>query len=48
MVRILEAASTSLKKNGAPVTLSRAASSAAPVFAPAKAEEILEVEAFAG
>jgi predicted dehydrogenase len=47
MVRILEAASTSVKLNGAPVTLSRP-SSAAPVLAPVKAEEMLQVEAFAG
>ena len=47
MVRILEAASTSVKMNGAPVTLSRS-SSAAPVLAPVKAEEMLQVEAFAG
>ena len=47
MVRILEAASTSVKLNGAPVTLSRP-SSAAPALAPVKAEEMLQVEAFAG
>ena len=47
MVRILEAASTSVKMNGAPVTLSRPRS-AAPVLAPVKAEEMLQVEAFAG
>ena len=47
MVRILEAASTSVKMNGAPVTLSHS-SSAAPVFAPVKVEEMLQVEAFAG
>jgi len=47
MVRILEAASTSLKTNGAPVKLSRS-SSAAPDLAPVKAEKILQVEAFAG
>src|SRR5215475_6954990 len=47
MVRILEAASASLKKNGAPVTLSQS-NATAPVVAPGKAEEILQVEAFAG
>ena len=47
MVRILEAASTSVKMNGAPVALSHS-SSAAPVFAPVKVEEMLQVEAFAG
>ena len=47
MVRILESASTSLKMNGAPVTLSQS-STAASVLAPVKPEEILEVEAFAG
>src|SRR6184192_2784575 len=47
MVRILEAASTSVKMNGAPVTLSHS-SSAALVFAPVKVEEMLQVEAFAG
>ena len=47
MVRILEAASTSLTMNGAPVTFSKA-QSAAPAFAPVKAEEILPVEAFVG
>jgi predicted dehydrogenase len=47
MVRILEAATASLKMNGAPVTLSHS-SSAAPVLAPVKREEIRQVEAFAG
>ena len=47
MVKILEAASSSLKKNGAPVMLSQS-NHAAPVFAPVKTEEMLEVEAFAG
>ena len=47
MVRILEGASTSVKMNGAPVTLSHS-SSAAPVLAPVKREEMLQVEAFAG
>jgi predicted dehydrogenase len=47
MVRILEAASASLKKNGAPVTFSPS-NGAAPVVAPVKAEELLQVEAFAG
>ena len=55
MVRILEAASASLKMNGAPVTFAsstRPAPAFAPVktpaFAPVKKEEVLEVEAFAG
>jgi predicted dehydrogenase len=47
MVRILEAASASLRKNGAPVTLSQS-SHATSALAPVKAEEMLEVEAFAG
>ena len=47
MVRILEAASASLKINGAPVTLSRS-NSVAPALASAKAEELLPIEAFAG
>ncbi len=47
MVRILEAASASLKKNGAPVALSQH-NGTAPVVAPVKPEEILQVEAFAG
>jgi len=47
LVRILEAASTSVKMNGAPVTLSHS-NSAAPVLAPVKGEEMLQVEAFAG
>jgi predicted dehydrogenase len=47
MVKILEAASTSLKRNGAPVTLSQS-NTASPALAPVKAEEMLEVEAFAG
>jgi len=47
MVRILEAASTSLKMNGAPVKLSHS-SGAAPDLAHVKAEKILQVEAFAG
>ena len=47
MVRILEAASASLKMNGAPVTFA-SSTRAAPAFAPAKTEELLEVEAFAG
>src|SRR5437763_2713526 len=46
LVRILEAASVSLKAKGAPVTLSDS-SSAAPVFAPVKVEEMLQVAAFA-
>ena len=47
MVRILEAASASLKINGAPVTLSPS-TSVAPALASAKAEECLPIEAFAG
>ena len=47
MVRILEAASASLKINGAPVTFSQP-SNAAPARAAVKAEEIFQVEAFAG
>jgi predicted dehydrogenase len=47
MIRILEAASASLKINGAPVTLSPS-TSVAPVPALAKAEECLPIEAFAG
>jgi hypothetical protein len=45
MVRILEAASASLKMNGAPVTFS-ASSEAAPTFRAVKAKEIVHVEAF--
>ena len=45
MVRILEAASASLKMNGAPVTFS-ASSEAAPAFRAVKAKEIVHVEAF--
>ena len=47
MVRILEAASASLKLNGEPVTFSQP-SNTAPSRAPVKAEEIFQVEAFAG
>jgi predicted dehydrogenase len=47
MVRILEAASASLKKNGAPVTLSQS-NGTAPLVTPVKPEELLQVEAFAG
>src|SRR5947207_1123511 len=47
LVRILEAASASLKMNGAPVTFA-SSTRPAPAFAPAKTEEVLEVEAFAG
>jgi predicted dehydrogenase len=47
MVRILEAASASLKINGAPVALSPS-TSVAPAPALAKAEECLPIEAFAG
>src|SRR2546425_72707 len=45
MVRILEAASASLKMNGAPVTFS-SSNGAALAPGPAKAEELLEAEAF--
>jgi predicted dehydrogenase len=45
MVRILEAASASLKMNGAPVTFS-ASSDAAPDFRAVKAKQIVHVEAF--
>jgi predicted dehydrogenase len=47
MVRILEAATASIKMNGGPVTFSRP-SNAVPARAPVGAEEILQVEAFAG
>src|SRR5438876_659414 len=47
LVRILEAASASLKMNGAPVTFA-SSTRPTPAFAPAKTEEVLEVEAFAG
>src|SRR6266478_8628741 len=47
MVRILEAATASLKISGAPVTFS-ASSSAAPALASARAEETLQAVAFAG
>jgi predicted dehydrogenase len=43
MVRILEAASVSLKKNGAPVTFS-GSNGATPASKPAKAEELLHAE----
>ena len=46
MIRILEAASASLKMNGAPVTFS-GSNSAVPAPGSAKAEEILQAEAFA-
>ena len=46
MIRILEAASVSLKKNGAPVTFS-GSNGATPAPRPAKAEELLPAEAFA-
>ena len=46
MVRILEAATASLKMNGAPVTFSRS-NNAVPAPVPAKAEEILQAEVFA-
>jgi predicted dehydrogenase len=47
MIRILEAASTSLKMNGAPVSLCQSASPG-PARAPIQAEETFPVEAFAG
>jgi predicted dehydrogenase len=47
MVRILEAASASLKMNGAPVTFS-GSNGAVPAPTPAKAVELLPAEAFAG
>jgi predicted dehydrogenase len=47
MVKILEAASASLKMNGAPVTFSQP-SNAVPARTPVKREEMLQVEAFAG
>jgi predicted dehydrogenase len=47
MVRILEAASASLKMNGAPVTFS-GSNGAAPTPGPARAEELLQAEAFVG
>ena len=47
LVRILEAASASLKMNGAPVTFS-GSNGATPAPRPAKAEEFLQAEAFAG
>ena len=47
MVRILEAASASLKMNGAAVTFS-GSNGATPASRPAKAEELLQAEAFAG
>jgi predicted dehydrogenase len=46
MVRVLEAATASLKMSGAPVTLS-GSNSAVPARRSAKAEEILQAEAFA-
>jgi predicted dehydrogenase len=46
MVRILEAATASLKMNGAPVIFSRS-NNAVPAPMPAKAEEILQAEVFA-
>jgi predicted dehydrogenase len=46
MVRILEAATASLKTNGAPVTFSRS-NHAVPAPVPAKADEILQAEVFA-
>jgi len=47
MIRILEAASASLKMSGAPVTF-YGSNGAAPAPRPAKAEELLQAEAFAG
>ena len=47
MVRILEAATASLRKNGAPVTFSRS-DRATPAPSSAKAEETLPAEAFTG
>jgi predicted dehydrogenase len=47
MVRILEAATASLKMNGAPVTFSRS-NSRAPGPVPAKTQGVLPAEAFAG
>jgi predicted dehydrogenase len=47
MVRILEAASASLKMNGAPVTFS-GSNGATPAPRPAKAAQLLQAEAFAG
>jgi hypothetical protein len=49
MIRILEAASASLKMSGAPVTFSgsNGSNGAAPVPRPAKTEELLHAEAFA-
>jgi predicted dehydrogenase len=47
MVRILEAASASLKMNGAPVTFSKSQSTAL-ALGPARAQEILQAEVFAG
>jgi len=47
MVRILEAASASLKMNGAPVTFSKSQSAAAAP-GPAKTQEILQAEVVAG
>jgi predicted dehydrogenase len=47
MIRILEAASASLKMNGAPVKFS-SSNSASPARRSAKGEEIIQAEAFAG
>ena len=47
LVRILEAATASLKTNGAPVRFSRS-TNAVPAPVPPKAEEILQAEVFAG
>jgi hypothetical protein len=47
MIRILEAASASLKMHGAPVTFS-SSNRAALAPGPAKAEELPQAKAFAG
>jgi predicted dehydrogenase len=47
MVRILEAATASLRMKGVPVTFSRL-NNAVPTLVPAKAEETLQTEVFAG
>jgi hypothetical protein len=45
MIRILEAASASIKMQGAPVTFS-SPHGAAPALGAAKAEELVQAEAF--
>jgi predicted dehydrogenase len=47
MVRILEAATASLKTNGAPITFSRSANTV-PTYIPTKTEELLQTEVVAG